>query len=51
MDGQTWVKLLGEGSTPDMLSLMTNEFEDDLSDTQGSVWLVGEQRWSRAAKL
>ena len=37
-------------STPDMLSLLTNEFEDDLADTQGAVWLVGEQRWSRSAK-
>lgn len=51
VDGQTWMKLLGEESTPDMLTLLTNEYEDDLADNQGAVWLVGEQRWSRPAKI
>ena len=51
VDEDTWMKLMGEGSTPDMLTLLTNEFEDDLTDSHGAVWLIGEQRWSRAPKL
>ena len=50
VDSDTWIKLLGEDASPDKLATLTNEYEDDLTDSQGAVWLIGEQRWSRPAR-
>lgn len=50
VDATTWKALLGPDATPDSLTSLTNEFEDDLTDDHDSIWLLGEQRWERRKK-
>ena len=51
MDATTWRALLGSDATPESLTALTNEFEDDLADDTDAIWLLGEQRWERRKKV
>jgi peptidoglycan hydrolase-like protein with peptidoglycan-binding domain len=49
-DAGTWQALLGEAAQPaDLVNLSANnaQYDDDMSGHSDSVWLLGEQRWSR----
>ena len=60
-DQQTWLALLGPSSTPDDIKKVRlegneeeeegyDDFETDMTDSSGRVWLLGEQRWSKPNK-
>ncbi len=51
MDARTWQALMGPDATPQSLTELTNEFEDDLTDDSEAIWLLGEQRWERRKKV
>ena len=51
MDTNTWLALLGPGATPESLTVLTNEFEDDLTDNNDAIWLLGEQRWEQRKRI
>ncbi|GBF92273.1 hypothetical protein Rsub_05356 [Raphidocelis subcapitata] len=51
-DERTWLALLGPDAKPDDIDALRaeeSEYEDDMAEDKadGSVWLLGEQRWSR----
>ena len=49
-DERTWRALLGDDAMPDeILALKSQDYEQDMTEQEaaGSVWLLGEQRWSR----
>lgn len=52
-DAITWMALLGKDATPNDLGVLVSGDSDDedLGDTQGKVWLIGEQRWEDRKKL
>lgn len=47
VDAATWHALLGPEASPESLTALTNEFEDDLTDNNDAIWLLGEQRWEK----
>jgi len=51
VDAGTWMALMGPEATPASLTVLANEFEDDLTDDSEAMWLLGEQRWERRKKV
>jgi peptidoglycan hydrolase-like protein with peptidoglycan-binding domain len=55
-DQQTWLALLGPNATPEDIKRVklegndeygAAEYDTDMTDSTGRVWLIGEQRWSK----